>query len=289
MHKILLLTFIILVGIGPPALAQVDDAELEKVQAGTPSSRDSDSALQEPKASESEAKPRSDGAASAGFLNGRRRPGATFGLAIARPVSIGKYNHYDYLYGKKRAHPTFYAGYYLGSFFFDFGLVARVGYYHAEGQPLKSREGLTLPLKADLTDQQKDYDQTLGLTLIPVQGTVEVALSPFKTRWVVLRGWVGYEQLYVTETIEPNLPSSTSSTSKATYTSSGSNSGLVTGVMLSISLTGLDPRSDYSLRSLGVDRLYLSLYRDVTKTTQDKMGNFDRETYGIAFSFEGLR
>jgi len=289
MHKILLLRFVILVGIGQPALAQVDKAELGKFQAPALKSGESDSVPEESKAIENEGKPKGDEEASAGFLDGRRRPGATFGFAVARPASIGKYNHYDYLYGKKRTHPTFYAGYYLGSYFFDLGLVGRMGYYHAKGHPLKSREGLTLPLKGDLTDQQKDYDQTLGLTLIPVQGTVELALSPFKTRWVVLRGWVGYEQLYVTETIEPNLPSSTSSTSKATYTSSGSNTGLVTGAMLSISLTGLAPRSDYSLGSLGVDRLYLSLYGDIAKTTHDKMGNFDRKTYGIAFSFEGLR
>jgi hypothetical protein len=59
--------------------------------------------------------------------------------------------------------------------------------------------------------------------------------------------------------------------------------------MASFGLTGLDARSDNSLRSLGVDRYYLSVFAENITTTSDKFGNFDRKNYGIAFSFEGLR
>lgn len=221
------------------------------------------------------------------LVEGRRRPGATFGFGATRPDNIGKYNHYEYLYGNERYSPYFYGGYYLFSYIFDIGIVGRVGYYHAEGHPLAERP--TLPLKGNLTTERRDDNQKLGLTLIPTQVSAELALAPFKTRWVVFRGWMGIERLYVQETIEPNLPSSATSSSSSTYTSSGWNEGLATGVMASFSLTGLDARSDNSLRALGVDRYYLSLFAENITTTRDKFGNFDRKQYGIAFSFEGLR
>jgi hypothetical protein len=227
---------------------------------------------------------------SSGFslIDGRRRPAATFGFGATRPDNIGKYNHYEYLYGKERISPYFYGGYYLFSYLFDIGLVGRVGYYHAEGHPLAERP-TDLPLKRNLENEPRDENQKLGLTLIPTQISAEVALSPFKTRWVVFRGWMGMEYLYVQETIEPDLPSGSTSASASTYTSSGWNQGLVTGVMASFSLTGLDARSDNSLRSLGIDRYYLSIFAENITTTRDKFGNFDRKQYGIAFSFEGLR
>jgi hypothetical protein len=221
------------------------------------------------------------------LVEGRRRPGATFGFGAVRPDNIGKYNHYEYLYGKERISPYFYGGYYLLSYLFDIGLVGRVGYYHAEGHPLAERP--TLPFEQNLENELKDSNQKLGLTLIPTQISAEVALAPFKTRWVVFRGWMGMEYLYVQETIEPDLPSTATTSSASTYTSSGWNQGLVTGVMASFGLTGLDARSDNSLRSLGVDRYYLSVFAENITTTSDKFGNFDRKNYGIAFSFEGLR
>ncbi|HYX34048.1 MAG TPA: hypothetical protein VE954_13120 [Oligoflexus sp.] len=226
---------------------------------------------------------------SSGFslIEGRRRPGATFGFGATRPEKLGKFNHYNYLYGKEKVSPHFYGGYYLFSYLVDFGLVGRVGYYHAEGHPLAARP--ETPLKRDLVDELKDENQKLGLTLIPTQLALEVAISPFKTRWVVFRGWMGMEYLYVQETIEPDLPSTSTTDTASTYTSSGWNQGIATGVMASFSLTGLDARSDNSLRSLGVDRYYLSFFLENVTTTRDKFGNFDRKNYGIAFSFEGLR
>lgn len=223
------------------------------------------------------------------FLEGRRRPGATFGFTVAKPQQIGVYNHYDYLYGKKNYSPGFYGGYYLGSYFLDFGVVGRTSYYHAEGHPLASRKDLDLPLKGNLTDQAKDKNQKLALTLIPLQVAAEVALSPFTTRWVVLRGWMGYEQLYVQETVDASLPNAGGTNEGGTYANTGWNAGRALGWMVSFSLTGLEARSDNSLRSLGIDRYYLSFYGENVKTQTSKMGNFDRKIYGIAFSFEGLR
>jgi hypothetical protein len=316
MRNICLLALLALNALAPQVLAQDDDAELGKAQ--PPPEVPESSILDESDPAEAPAPPLPPGpartapvvvqdvaepapptpppppsppapSASSGFslTEGRRRPGATFGFGATRPDKIGKYNHYNYLYGKERISPHFYGGYYLFSYVVDFGLVGRVGYYHAEGHPLSERP--LLPLDHDLENEVKDNNQKLGLTLIPTQIAAEVALSPFKTRWVVFRGWMGVEYLYVQETIEPDLPSNATSSKASTYTSSGWNQGLVTGVMASFSLTGLDARSDNSLRSLGVDRYYLSIFAENITTTRDKFGNFDRKNYGIAFSFEGLR
>lgn len=311
MRNICLLALLALNAV-PQVLAQDDDAELGTVQPApelpdtsiiddsdpiepvTPDVPEQREQNAQPApvvatAQEPEPDPPPAASASSGFslVEGRRRPGATFGFGVFRPDNIGKYNHYNYLYGKERISPYFYGGYYLFSYLVDFGLVGRVGYYHAEGHPLASRPDL--PLNKDLSEELKDNNQKLGLTLIPTQIAAEVALSPFKTRWVVFRGWMGMEYLYVQETIEPDLPSSATTSSASTYTSSGWNQGLVTGVMASFSLTGLDARSDNSLRSLGIDRYYLSVFAENITTTRDKFGNFDRKNYGIAFSFEGLR
>lgn len=321
MRNICLLALLALNALAPQLQAQDDDAELGKAQPPSEDPRssivdDSDpiepevqdlppppppvvaprpapvvsQAVEEPPPPPPPA-PAADekGRESSGFslTEGRRRPGATFGFGAVRPLNIGKYNHYEYLYGKERISPYFYGGYYLFSYLLDIGLVGRVGYYHAEGHPLAQRP--TLPLDRNLENEPKDRNQKLGLTLIPTQISAEVALAPFKTRWVVFRGWMGMEYLYVQETIEPDLPSDATSDSSSTYTSSGWNRGLVTGVMASFSLTGLDSRSDNSLRALGVDRYYLSVFGENITTTSDKFGNFDRKTYGIAFSFEGLR
>jgi hypothetical protein len=316
MRNICLLALLALNALAPQLHAQDDDAELGKVQPPpeVPESSivdDSDPMEPEapvtpmppptppvvardidpppPAAPPPAAAPAEEPKSSSGFslVEGRRRPGVTFGFGASRPDNIGKYNHYEYLYGKEKVSPYFYGGYYLFSYLLDFGLVGRVGYYHAEGHPLAERPGL--PLERDLENELKDTNQKLGLTLIPTQISAEVALAPFKTRWVVFRGWMGIERLYVQETIEPDLPATSTTSSASTYTSSGWNEGLVTGVMASFSLTGLDARSDNSLRSLGVDRYYLSVFAENITTTRDKFGNFDRKNYGIAFSFEGLR
>jgi len=313
MRNICLLALLTLNTLATHALAQDDDAELGKAQAPAeiPESSivdDSDAVepddppVAAPQAAAPQAapmvgvadeppppppEPAQTGSSGFSLTEGRRRPGASFGFGAFRPYDIGKYNHYNYLYGKEKAAPYFYGGYYLFSYLVDIGLVGRVGYYHAEGSPLSARP--TLPLDRDLDGEAKDSSQKLGLTLIPVQLSTEVALAPFKTRWVVLRAWMGLEQLYVQETVEPRLPSSAKENSASTYTTSGWNQGLATGFMVSLSLTGLDARSDNSLRSLGIDRFYLSGFAENITTTSDKLGNFDRKTYGIAFSFEGLR
>ncbi len=323
MRKILLPILFILFAAQSQAFAQDDDAELGSTQDTAPALRDENSIMDEsdlepinPAPPQERAEPRPTAVPSAsvapkqpaplakerpesvapkssseGFrlLDGRRKPGSTFGFGVSRPTSIGKYNHYDYLYGKPRSFPTFYGGYYLGSYLFDFGIVGRSAYYSAQGHPLATRDSIQTPQKGDLEGQLKDDNQKIALTLIPLQTTAELAISPFKVRWIVLRGWMGWEYLYVQETIEPSLASTTTNTSSGTYTSAGWNSGVVTGVMASFSMTGLDPRADYSMRALGIDRMYLSLSFDIVKTVQAKMGNFDRKTYGIAFSFEGLR
>jgi|GEM_PF-2957266 hypothetical protein len=224
-------------------------------------------------------------------ISKRRRPGSTFGLGVGAVQEIGAFNHYEKFYGAPQRFGSFYAGYYLYSYFVDFGVMGKLGYYGDRGHPLKSLPaGETVPLNKNLPDSiEVDKNQNLELTLIPAQVLLDLAISPLASRRIVLRGWVGYEQLYVQEVLKPNLPSGASSAEVSTYKSSGWNTGTVVGGMVSISLTGLEPRSDYALRAIGIDRTYISPYAEIVTTRDDRMGNYDRRIYGIAFSFESLR
>lgn len=221
---------------------------------------------------------------------GRRRPGAFLGLSLGALSDIGENNQYKVLYGDEKRELGFFAGYYLWSYLVDFGLSFKLGYYNATGHPATGIDRSQLPIRGDLAENtQVDTSQEMQLSLIPVQFLGNVALSPFASRRVVLRAWFGPEWLYVQESVKPDLPSSVSGSAESSFVNKGWNQGTVFGTMLSISITGLEARSDYAMRSIGIDRTYISPFFEIVSTSNDKMGNFDRKNYGIAFNFESLR
>ena len=225
----------------------------------------------------------------------RRKPSTLFGVGIGRPNLIGKYNHYQKIYGKFEKMLSLQMGSYLYTYGIDFGLSAKFGYFNAGGSPLRSLTAndvtLETPLKRDIPENfQTDPNQKVELTLIPVQTLLEVAYSPFPiSRRIVLRAYAGPEFLYVQETLKPNIPSTETVPAGTQLVSKGWNRSLVTGAMISISINGIEARSDYALKSIGVDRTYISPYIELVTTTNDKMGNYDRKIYGISLQFEGLR
>lgn len=225
----------------------------------------------------------------------RRRPGSLFGFSVGRNQEIGEYNHYEKIYGRMENMNSLQMGYFFYTFGIDVGVSARFGYFNAKGDPLRSftQNGETLerPLDRDIPDSfETDPDQKVELTLIPVQALLELAYSPFPvSRRVVLRGYIGPEFLYVQEVLKANIPSTESIASGLQLVSKGWNRGIVTGAMLSFSISGIEARSDYALKSIGVDRTYISPFMEIVKTTDDKMGNYDRKSYGISLQFEGLR
>lgn len=224
----------------------------------------------------------------------RRAPGAYFGLGLGKVTDLGKYNHYKIFYGSEKNMMLLHSGYYFFTKVVDFGASLKLGYYQATGHPLASLAslgGLQPPIKEDLpANTVTDPNQKLELTLIPAQLLLNLAYSPFyQSRRLVLRGWFGVEFLRVEETLSADIPPDVSNSGVSKFTQSGWNQGVVTGGMLSISLSGLEPRSDYALRSMGIDRVYLSPFFEIVTTTDDKMGNYDRKTYGILIDFEGLR
>lgn len=224
------------------------------------------------------------------WLDQRRKPGGIFGLGVYRPEHIGKYQNFETLYGNTRYQPEFYAGYYLLSYFADIGLMFRGAYYTASGHPISSRKNLEIPNTKSLDNVSLDKNQELKLVLIPLQLVGELAISPLPVRWLVLRGFWGYEWLYVQESIEPRIGSAKSVDRESTsYAVAGYNEGMVLGATLSLSLTGIEPRSDYALQALGLDRMYINLSQSNVSTVKDKMGNFDRKGLSISFSFEALR
>ncbi len=225
----------------------------------------------------------------------RRAPSTLFGVGLARNSAIGEFNHYDRIYGKPENIGYFQLGYFLYTYGIDLGLSARFGYLNSKGAPLRSltADGQTLetPLEGDIpSNYQTDSRQRVELTLIPVQTLLEVAYSPFPvSRRIVLRGYIGPEFLYVQEVLKPNIPSTQSVPAGTQLVSKGWNRGLVTGAMVSICISGIEARSDYALKSIGVDRTYISPFMEIVKTTNAKYGNYDRNSYGISLQFEGLR
>lgn len=225
----------------------------------------------------------------------RRKPSTLFGLGIGKPQEIGKYNHYEKIYGKIETIKQMQMGYFFWSNYIDVGVSAKFGYFNAAGNPLKSLTSgdttLATPLKGDIPDNfQTDPRQKVDLTLIPIQTLLEFAYSPFPvSRRIVFRGYIGPEFLYVQETLKPNIASTDEIPQGTQLVSKGWNQGLVTGAMVSICINGIEARSDYALKSIGVDRIYISPFMEVVKTTNDKFGNYDRNVYGISLQLEGLR
>ncbi|RZA24709.1 MAG: hypothetical protein EOP10_09105 [Proteobacteria bacterium] len=230
----------------------------------------------------------------------RRKPSTIMGFGYLKNTDIGEYNHYEKLYGKTEKTINLQMGRYLYTYGIDIGLSAKFGYFNAGGHPLKSLSNcgsdadpiaLEVPLKRNIPDGcTTDENQKIELTLIPVQTLLELAYSPFPvSRRLVIRGYIGPEFLYVQEVLKPNVPSNQELPEGTQLVSSGWNQGLVTGIMLSISVSGYEARSDYALKSIGVDRTYISPFYEVVTTTNDKMGNYDRKSYGISLQFEGLR
>ena len=221
----------------------------------------------------------------------RRKPSTIFAFGVSQLTELGKYDLYERLYGSKGKMLFFQSGYYLYTYGVDLGISTKVGYYNDKGHPLQSLSDLTVPIEGNLpATAAVDQKQNIELTLIPVQARLELAYSPFPvSRRITLRGWIGPEFTFVQEALRPNLPSTADIPAGTSLVSKGWNQGLVTGAMISVSLNGIEARSDFALRSIGIDRTHLGLFYEVMKTTQDKMGNYDRKEYGINFTFEGLR
>jgi hypothetical protein len=241
-----------------------------------------------PKATSS---PVSPGPVTSSSANMRRKPSTIFAFGFGQIQDLSEYNLYERLYGAKTNMYFLQSGYYFYSNEVDVGFSAKFGYYHDRGHPLTSIQGLEIPVKGNLPDSAvTDPKQSIDLTLIPLQALLELAYSPFPvSRRIVFRGWLGPEFLFVQEALRPNLPDNTTPPEGSSLVSKGWNRGLVTGAMISVSISGIESRSDYALGSMGIDRIYISPFLEIVKTTSDKMGNYDRKIYGINITFEGLR
>ncbi len=221
----------------------------------------------------------------------RRKPSTILSFGLGQIQDMGKYDLYDRLYGAPAKMVYLQTGYYLYTFGIDIGVSARFGYYSDRGHPLKTLLGLDTPIRGKLpASAVTNPKQNIELTQIPVQALLELAYSPFPvSRRIVLRAWIGPEFLFVQEVLKPNLPANVPVPEGTSLVSKGWNRGLATGAMISISVNGIESRSDYALKSIGIDRTYISPFIEIVKTTSDKMGNSDRKVYGINLSFEGLR
>ncbi|MFW7377871.1 MAG: hypothetical protein ACOH5I_03565 [Oligoflexus sp.] len=216
-----------------------------------------------------------------------RKRGYHFGIGIAQPQNFGsQYNHYEKLFGKPKIHPTVWGEYYFFNLGVDFGFRSAISYYTARGYAAKDLNVADFPLEQDITDNQVDRTQESQLTLIPVQAAGTISFSPFRARWVVFQGWYGMQWVYVQNT----MYSKASENQKgSTYLNSGWNEEQVYGAAISFDLSWIDARSTYSMRVFGISGLYLTPFMEVQKSTSSEFGVYDRENYGLMFTFETLR
>ncbi|NRA67049.1 MAG: hypothetical protein HRU19_21350 [Pseudobacteriovorax sp.] len=211
-----------------------------------------------------------------------------FGIGIGKFSSIGNdYNHYEKLFGEPAIYPEFWVERSILPlpFGLDLSLGFRIGMYQDKG---KSAEGVGFDgqLNADLDDSEVTSGQKSRLTLIPIQLISTISYTPFDRRWVIINFFAGLSQTYIENTLEPASSEGSDGSSVKPFVNSGWNQEVVTGASLSFDISAIDTSSSYSLRVYGIERMFLTPFLQIVTTAKDTVGTFDREMYGIMFTFE---
>ena len=111
--------------------------------------------------------------------------------------------------------------------------------------------------------------------------------TPFKNRWVVFTAWSGREYL----SLEESRLSGDDSVSQL-YINRQTLTGPLIGASMSFRLDAWDASSNWSLRSMGLRSLYLTIFSESVRydypSGDARVGNdvFDHASTGIAFTFE---
>ena len=218
-----------------------------------------------------------------------------FGFGVAKFSEIGnKYNHYEKLFSSPSLYPTFWIE--RSALALPFGIDLsgglRFGYYSDEGKSAKRSSTLVLDggeLDRDLDDSEVDASQQSRLTMIPIDLVLNASISPFAGRWVAANVWAGWGFNFVENTTQAKLASDVDQSEVTPFVNSGWNKELVTGASLSFDITKLDSISSYSLKVYGVESIFITPFLQIVKTLENEVGTYDREMYGLMFTFETWR
>lgn len=216
--------------------------------------------------------------------------GYHFGIGAGQPQSIGgEYNFYEKLFNTPSWYPELWGEYYFLNYGLDLGLRMKLGYYSDQGYAATGLADEQLPLERDLADAEVARDQDSELTLIPAQLALVLSGSPFRQRWVVFQAWFGYQWLYVQNTMQAEDVASAGGEEVTPATNVGWNDEQVIGAAISFDLSWADQRSAYSMRVYGVSGIYLTPFVEITTTSKNRQGLYDRDVIGLMFTFETTR
>lgn len=221
--------------------------------------------------------------------------GYIFQLGLAKP-SFTNLSYYEDIYQKPNIYPSLSVSYKLAHIpFASFGLGLKLSYYTTTGRPLL-RSG---------DSYINDENSSITLKLIPYQLFAMIQVSPFRGRYVVFDGWVGYEELYYEEVRLLNTSDSTSTSTTSTTensdskndVNSGWNKSLSFGFAINVLLNHFEEQSVRALESsTGLRFIYIGPFMEFSKAlkggnlfiNQQKASvvDFSRTSYGLMFMFE---
>lgn len=214
-------------------------------------------------------------------------------LGLNHPTFNENQKGYDSLYGKPKDYPSFAIDWFPLDWWVNPGLSINIGGYAVTGQAaVKTTDGSIVP----------DPNSQTRLLFIPIQGSFKVEMTPFRQKWLVFDGWIGYEYGWWQETtsvagsIRPyglmmaDSGSTTTTTTTPTPTSKGVKSATVFGGSANLLLNWLDERTVRSMvDSMGLSHVYLTAFFETVKTMNPSGLTFGRNIYGLGFTFETVK
>lgn len=218
-----------------------------------------------------------------------------FGFGVAKFSAIGnEYNHYEKLFSSPSLYPTFWVERSVLALPYGIDLSAglRFGYYSDTGKsarPLGANSIGENGLERDLSDDEIDNTQESNLRMIPIDFVLNASISPFSGRWIALNFWAGIGYNFIENSTKADLPDDVDQGNVTPFVNSGWNQETVSGFSFSIDVTKLDSISAYSLRVYGIESLFITPFVQMVTTTDDKLGTYDRDMYGLMFTFETWR
>jgi hypothetical protein len=173
-----------------------------------------------------------------------------------------------------------------------------VSYYSDRGYSVKYPDTAGAPLEKT--------DHRLLLSHIPYRFMLGMQLSPFDTRYLAFGGWVGYEELFFSETRSSDDVGSTksattnSSDDSGEFINTGWNAAMVYGAALHINVGWVEEKNVRSLQNtMDFSQIYISPFYEAsvalsqgnTFISRKEVSpvNFERQSFGLAFTFSTAR
>jgi hypothetical protein len=210
-------------------------------------------------------------------------------LGINRPNFTEVEDNYKKIYGNPTDYLTLSGDWFPLDWWVNPGMTMKVGGYSVSGTPL-SASSVGTPAKGTKS----------RLLFLPLMVGGKIQATPFRRKWIVLEGWVGYESLWWQETKEPVaalgasnrrlIAEEVDSEDKSVLTSKGRMSAMVMGGALNLQLNWLDESTVRSMIStMGVSYVYLTPYFEIVRSFSTKGLTFGRNVIGLGFTFETFK